>query len=89
MNAQLKAVLPAAVRRRWDAIALAQLAERAAQLDAENDELKCRLAHAEQVADDCWQQAMDMQLQLCERTGSEPGITQDGQLVVTSARSST
>lgn len=84
MTARVKAVLTPAALKRWNAIALTQLAEACARLAAENEDLRCRLARAESNADDCWQQAMDMQMQLCEMSGSQPGLTQSGALVVVS-----
>lgn len=46
----LIAILPARIRRRWDAIARQQLIDRALQLDEENAELRSQLRWAEDCA---------------------------------------
>jgi hypothetical protein len=43
--------LPTHILKRWDEIAATQLCQRAAELDAENEELQRRLRWAEQLAD--------------------------------------
>lgn len=66
-----------AILRRWDRIAHAQLCEAAARLAAENDELQDRVIHAEWSADS-WREDF---LKMCEQTGAQPGLTQDGRFV--------
>jgi hypothetical protein len=74
MSTKLQAVLPAAIRRRWDRIALVQLAERAAELAAENAELRERCARAEECADHWAEQAQEL-------AGPEAGLTVGGRFV--------
>lgn len=71
----------AAILKRWDQFACKQLREAASRLVAENDELRRRLAVAEQGEDFWRDQAMELQLQLCEEHGAARGITQVGRLV--------
>ena len=49
--------LPTRVLTRWDAIAAAQLCQRAAELEAENEQLQRRLRWAEQLADGVHEQS--------------------------------
>lgn len=70
------------IQRRWDAIAIDQLRAEVARLAEENDALRDECARAAEDADFWNREARDMQLQLCEQTGGEPGITQAGSLVV-------
>lgn len=72
---KLIAVLPARIRRRWDAIALQQLAEAAVALAAENDELAARVRWAEESAD-MWQQIAEI-----EQERGTVGLTMDGRVV--------
>lgn len=72
----------ARIQRRLDAIALDQLRAEAARLAAENDDLRNRLAWAEDDAESWRRDATEMHLQLCELHVGQPGITQDGRLVV-------
>lgn len=72
----------AALSRRLDAQALEQLRTVAAAQAKEIDDLRVRLADTEETLDFWWRSATDMQLELCERTGAQPGITQSGRLVV-------
>ena len=66
-----------AILRRLDALALVQLAEHAARLAVENEELRGRLCAAEDAAES-WR---DDFLRLCAESGQRPGITQAGALV--------
>lgn len=75
------AVVPTKILQRWDRIAMLQLTQAAARLSDENDELSERLYRAEETAEFWREQAMDMQLQLCEATDTRPGITRSGALV--------
>lgn len=82
----------AALRRRLDDQALAQLravaAAQAEQLDAlreENASLRGQLDQAESWCDAWRDDALRFQQQLCDRTGGEPGMTVDGALVVVPA----
>ena len=70
-----------ALRRRLDAIALGQLRAEATRLAAENDDLRSRLADAEDDAEFWRREATEQHLQLCEAQVATPGITQDGRLV--------
>lgn len=70
-----------AVRRRLDLFALEQLRFEASRLYVENESLRDEALRANEAADFWREQALDMQLALCEKQGSEPGITVDGQLV--------
>jgi hypothetical protein len=74
-----------ALRRRLDRAALAQLRAEAARLAEENEQLRERLAYAEDNAEFWSREATGMHLQLCELRGGQPGITQAGQLVVAHA----
>lgn len=92
----MRAVVPTWILRRWDRIAAAQLCEAASRQAEEMDRLRSDIRHADELldrtraelqrADECaefWrEQALDMQLQLCEREGRESGITQTCKLVV-------
>lgn len=71
----------ARILARWDAIAWQQLAERAAQLDEENAQLRSDAYWADRAAES-WQETA---FQLMEDAGARPGITQDGQIVALSA----
>lgn len=73
------------IQRRLDTQALVQLRAEAARLAAENEELRERLAWAEDDAEGWRRDATEMHLQLCEQRGGVPGITVDGQLVVVPA----
>jgi len=74
------AVLPAHIRRRWDTIAIQQLAQRALDLEEQNAELERRAQWAEDSAD-MWQQISER-----EREGHTVGLTQDGRVVVIEAQ---
>ncbi|MEJ1966479.1 MAG: hypothetical protein WDO56_35055 [Gammaproteobacteria bacterium] len=78
----LVAVVPTRILLRWDAIAAVQLCEAASRLAEEMDRLRGDLHAADDSAEFWREQVLDMQLQLCERTGGEPGITQACELVV-------
>lgn len=78
----LKLVVSPAVLARWNRYALEQLAEQAARLAVENEELRAQLAQAEASAEFWHEQATDMQLQLCEEHNAAPGITASGRLVI-------
>lgn len=71
----------ARITRRLDTAALAQLREVAATQAAEIDALRVRLAFAEEAAESWRDDALRMQLELCELTHSAPGITVGGALV--------
>lgn len=75
------------LERRFDQQALEQLRTEVSRLAAENDELRAlkdQLREAlaeEQYQSDLWRKdALDFQLQLCERTGGQPGIDINGHL---------
>jgi len=70
-----------ALQRRFDRDAIGQLRAEVARLAAENDELRERLAYAEDAATSWRDDALDLQLQLCEQHGAQPGIAADGRLV--------
>lgn len=70
-----RAVLTPAVRRRWDLIALEQLAEATARLSEQNEELERRAYWAEQSAE-MWQQDAEI-----ERERGTAGLTIDGRIV--------
>lgn len=83
------AIVPQSILRKWDRIALLQLAKAANRMHGELDEIRLerdqivrRYTIAQINADDAWNQLMDMQLQLCEQHGMEPGLTQSGHLVM-------
>lgn len=80
----LQAVLPPRIRRRWDAAAINQIARTARAQTEEIAELRRALAAAEDAAEFWRQQAMELQQQLADATGGGLGITQAGQLVITS-----
>lgn len=77
MTAQIRtiAVLPARVRRRWDAIALRQLADAANRLHDENEYLAGQLSLVEQCAE-MWQRTAEI-----EREHGTVGLTIDGAIV--------
>lgn len=77
----MKAVIPPAIRRRWDAIALRQLTERAVALETENDQLRAELGRAEDAADHWFQNCQEL-------TADAPGLTVDGRLVRAEAQQS-
>jgi len=75
MSSRLRAVVPAHIARKWNAIALLQLAEAVPQLDAMLEDLR----RDKQFAEDCarmWQDSYDIVL-----NGGQPGLTPDGQIV--------
>lgn len=72
MNRQICAIL-----RRWDAIALDQLAEHAARMSDDLDRATARAAQAEEWAE-AWR---DDFMRLCEEQHARPGIAQSGRLV--------
>lgn len=83
------AIVPTRILRKWDAIAARQLCEAAAEQSALIDRLRLDLDDARDEArraDECaesWRDdALRMQEQLCEMTGGQPGLTQQGELVV-------
>jgi len=69
------AVVPAAILRRWDRIACAQLCAAATRLAQECDELKSSLEFAGESA------CMWQDIATAEREGRTAGITQDGRVV--------
>jgi hypothetical protein len=77
MNAHV-AVLPRSIRVKWDRIAISQLADRAAQLDDENEDLRRRLYWAEDAAEHWQENAMQL-----ANDGGGAGLTIDGMLVRT------
>lgn len=83
------AIVPRSILRKWDRIALLQLAEAATRMHEELDELRLERDEAERRyaveqanADDAWDQLREMQLQLCEEKGMQPGLTKSGHLVL-------
>lgn len=88
----LRAIVPTRILRKWDELAAIQLCAVAARLSEELDQA-CESVSAavdrEWQAIDCanfWQQnAMQMQERFCEMTGAEPGLTQNGTLVLVPA----
>lgn len=75
------AAVPTRILRKWDRIAATQLCEAASKQAEEMDRLRSDIAHADSLLDFWHDQALSMQLQLCEEHGTRPGITQAGQLV--------
>jgi hypothetical protein len=73
---RLVAVLPAHIRRRWDAIAFRQLEQRTLELEEQSMELERRARLAESCAD-MWQQIAEH-----EREGHTIGLTPEGRVVV-------
>lgn len=71
----LIAVLPPQIRRRWDAIALQQLAARAHELERENEELASRARWAEDSCD-MWQRIAEI-----HQEGGTVGLTVHGSVV--------
>lgn len=71
----LIAVLPDRVRRRWDAIAIRQLAEAAAKLSIENETLQREARWAEDVAD-MWQRTAEIR-----QENGTVGLTVHGRIV--------
>lgn len=76
------------LQRRLDAAALDQLRAEVARLAVENDRLNAenarlcdRANHAEDVAEGWRKEALDLQLDLIQQTGKQPGLTMDGRLV--------
>lgn len=69
----LVAVIPPAIRRRWDAIALQQLCERAQELEQRNEELIDECVSAQRVADEWFRNCQEL-------TADAPGLTIDGRL---------
>lgn len=71
-----------ALRRRFDRAALPQLRAAVERLATDNDDMRIRLAAAEQNAEFWSREATEMHLQLCEMQAGKPGITMGGSLVV-------
>jgi len=78
----IRAIVPTRILRRWDQIAIAQLAQAAVRMSDELAELRETLYRTEDAAQFWSEQAMGMQLAMCEEQGGSPGITKSGQLVV-------
>lgn len=72
---RLIAVLPARIRRRWDALAARQLAEVAVTLAADNEQLTKEVYWAEQSAD-MWQRVAEI-----EQERGTVGLTITGHIV--------
>jgi hypothetical protein len=85
----LRAVLPAHIRRRWDVIALAQLCEALIRESEEIELLRADVRCADDLADSWRDEALSLQGQLAKLTCAEPGITQQGALVLVPAVSAT
>lgn len=75
MQHQHVAVIPARILKRWDTIALEQLAQRALQLEDENTDLARELRWSEESA------CMWQDIAQAEQDGRQVGITQDCQVV--------
>jgi SMC interacting uncharacterized protein involved in chromosome segregation len=82
-----------AIQRRLDSIAIQQLRDEVARLATENDQLREQCQRAETLAEELrdiaesWRDdALEMQLELCEQSGGSPGITMGGDLVVIKVR---
>lgn len=71
-----------ALQRRFDAIALDQLRAEVVRLHEENNQLRENLHWAEDAAEYWREDALQMQEAACAATGSSPGITQAGTLVL-------
>lgn len=71
------AVIPEAIRRRWNALAVPQLCEALARESAENE----RLQRADSDAEYWRDQALSMQQVIAEESDLEPALTQSGELV--------
>lgn len=72
----------AGIRRRLDAIAIEHLRNEVQSLAMENEELREQLYLAEQSAEAWRDDALNFQIELCDRDGGSPGMTRDGSLVV-------
>ena len=79
-----------AMRRRWNALSYDLLNEEVARLDRENDELRAaneelrvRLARAEEWAESWRQDALEAMELLADENGGVVGLTKGGNLVVT------
>lgn len=75
----------ARILRRWDGIANQQLIEAAARLAEENDHLRTELRRAEDAAESWRDDALRLMEDACAATGSQPGITPRGALVLVPA----
>lgn len=71
---RLQAVVPASIRRRWDRLAILQLAGEALRLQAENDELRLELSRADRDAEHWRENALEL-------AGETPGLLRNGFLV--------
>lgn len=78
----IRAIVPERIARQWNAVALTQLTAVVASQADEIERLQVELARADDCAEFWHDQATEMQLQLCEEQGAQPGITQSGALVV-------
>lgn len=72
----------ARILRRWDDIAMHQLAAIAAQLHEENIRLREQLHYAEDAAESWRADALRMVQDACADGDNCPGITRDGNLVL-------
>jgi len=70
----LRAVLPASIRRRWDALALEQLCELVVALEARNEELIDECVSAQRLADHWFENCQQL-------PADAPGLTIDGRIV--------
>lgn len=75
----------ARILRRWDGIANQQLIEAAARLAEENDRLREELRWAEDAAESWRDDALRLMQDAWAATGSRPGITKGGALVLVPA----
>lgn len=71
----IRAVVPARILRKWDAMAAAQLIEATPRL-AEELETERRLRHDAEDCADMWQRMAEIR-----ESGDEVGLTVDGQIV--------
>ena len=72
----------AAIQRRLERWELAHLRDLAVRQADELDELRRRLAYAEDCAEHWRQDALQLHADVAELAGAAPGITQDGRLVI-------
>lgn len=70
------------IESRWDRQAIAQLRAEVTRPGAENDELRGQLYRMEDCAESWREDAMNFPMELCRRSGGEPGITAGGALVI-------
>ena len=81
---------PAAILRRWDRIASAQLIEHAARLAIDHDNLRHELERTQfylQCAERAAESWREDFMRACEESGARPGLTIDGRMVALTGES--